>query len=227
MPCPGQRVGRPFEGIGHEDRHDLGGDERQRRRSARGASGPAGRPATYRARGSRACENVRPRSARDFGAAVVGHHSASDAGGARLDPAAARRSLPGRRASAAKAAGIEHVARANAVAAEADQPGLLQDFQVLRDGRLGERQAAADVAAAAAASLGQRPHDREPHRMAERLQPLGGRRRMSHCLPSQMPPASGTAAQLRDRRAILYRLSSIADESNPAASYQAQVSQVS
>ena len=109
-----------------------------------------------------------------FGVLSSAISSASRRRGAAVGPATSATISSRSARERGEGGGIEHVARAHAVAAEADEPGLLQDLQMLRDGRLGERQAAADVGAATAAPLRQRAHDGEPHRMAERLQPLGG-----------------------------------------------------
>src|SRR5262245_1914651 len=69
---------------------------------------------------------------------------------------------------------VEYVARPHAIAPECDEPGVLQDLQMLGDRGLRERQATADIAAAATAALGERADDREPNRMSKSLQPLGG-----------------------------------------------------
>ena len=70
---------------------------------------------------------------------------------------------------------IEAVAGIAALDPALDQAGVLQDPEVLRDGRLSERHHLHDLATHAPPAIRQRPQDRQPRRVREGLELLGQR----------------------------------------------------
>ena len=72
-----------------------------------------------------------------------------------------------------KRAAVDAVTRAAAVRFEFHQPGLDQDFQVLRDGGLREVEFLNDIAAAAGFFARQMPENLYPRRMRERGEARG------------------------------------------------------
>jgi len=65
---------------------------------------------------------------------------------------------------------VEAVTDPRPVDRATDQPGLLEHLQVLRYGRLGERELVDNLAADATAPLGKDAQDRQPGRVRERLE---------------------------------------------------------